>query len=65
MPRGKDSYQDLPGYENMTMVDHIKAMFTPDTLQTDATTGRVINPRREKMQHMIKARQDAKKQQEG
>lgn len=65
MPRGKDSYQALPGYEKLTWVDHIKAGLTSDALQTDKQTGTVENPRRELMKNMIEQRRQeelAKKQ---
>lgn len=57
MPRGKDSYQALPGYEKLTWVDHIKAAMKPDMLETNAQTGTVENPRRELMKRMIESRE--------
>jgi hypothetical protein len=61
MPRGKDSYQALPGHEKLTWVDKIKSMRKSDLLETDTDTGRVVNPRREYMIELIRQREEAEK----
>ena len=53
---GRDSYQRLPGYEKLTMVDHMRAALHSDQLQTDPTTGQVSNPRAEFLKRQIEER---------
>lgn len=62
MPRGKDSYQTLPGYEKLTWTDHIRIGMKPDLLETNPHTGAVENPRREYMKERIKMREEEERQ---
>lgn len=63
MPGGKDQYQALPGYEELTWVDHLRASVKSDQLQTNPKTGAVENPRREYMRQLIDRRKAEKKTQ--
>lgn len=63
MPKGKDSYQALPGYEKLTWIDHMKASVKSDMLVTNPQTGAVENPRREYMKQLIEKRSLAEKAQ--
>ena len=62
MPRGKDSYQALPGYDKLTWTDHIRIGTVSDFLKTNPQTGTVENPRREYMKNRIKVREDEERQ---
>jgi hypothetical protein len=57
---GKDQYQALDGYDDLTWMDHLKASVTSDLLRTNPKTGAVENPRREYLKERIRARQATK-----
>lgn len=57
MPKGKDQYQALPGYEKLTWTDHLRGSVTPDMPRTNPETGAVENPRREYLRERIAVRQ--------